>query len=619
MAKQSVRFEYDLHEQVITPMTTILSEIKEIEILKRKLSHARLDMDSANAVLKRKQKGNDTDTVLLANAENACNQFHMAQDTYITALLSFSSKEYDHIKPLQCLLTCQQKMFNDVSKILNAKLPGLQDNIEKTANTPVFGTDLDKHLDNTGKPVATVLQKCCSSLLRSGIEQPGIFRLAGGLPQLRKLKAMFDSNRMDEEEWEQDVFTLAQAIKLYLRELPEPLLTFDMFEEWIACIGNPRVTERVTRCRDLVQKLPNSFQINLQYVIWFLSQVASREAENKMGASNLGLVLGPNVLRTKNEDDNESITALNAGASLVELMIRNYSVIFPESLPADLTRLSLPRANTVSGAINTSRPSVRSHKKGKAPTPKRPTAAPLPPPRVDLDKSVSVPALPIASRSSAPSTPVKSHPAHATSEPVLNPFGDSDDEELVPEPPKREGRNLNLDSSIPVKQEEDDECNPFNSPTPDGMAEDNPFGPESVPEDTSAIAERVQEREEEEEEDDDDDFNPFGDSDGAVSEEEVAPPTSPRKISPPPPPKPEKKSSPPPITAKPKSVSEDVVSFENTESPTFSRSSNRSTPSHSRNASGGSINTDPLKKQHSRTPSDTANKPAPPPRHSLEQ
>ena len=605
MAKQSVRFEYDLHEQVISPMQTILSEIKEIEILKKKLSNARLDMDSANNTLQKRKshKGTEGDAQLLANAENATNQFHMAQDTYITALLSFSSKELDHIKPLQCLLTCQQRMYNDVSKILNSKLPGLQDNIEKTVNTPVFGSDLDKHLETTGKQIATVLQKCCSSLLKSGIEQPGIFRLAGGLPQLRKLKAMFDSNRMEEEDWENDVFTLAQAIKLYLRELPEPLLTFAMFEDWISCIGSPNVASRIPKCRELVQKLPNSFQINLQYLIWFLSQVAAKEPENKMGASNLGLVLGPNVLRTKNEDDNDSITALNASSSLVELMIKNYTTIFPDPLPADATRMSLPRAMTVSGAISSARPSVRSHKKGKAPTPKRPHNAPAPPPRVDLNKSDSLPAMPVSTSQSTPAPPpaaAKPTPEPATPE-SSNPFGDSDDDvEKTPDPPKRniEGKSLDLDVSIPVPNAEADEYNPFNSPTPDESS--------LVIEKSINNANQAKEKEE--------DLNPFGESDS----EEAASPTP---ASPPPPRPPAKKVVPPPspaskpsIPAKPKSVSEDVVNLQNTASPTFSRV----TPTHSRNASNSSVNSDGAKK-HSRNSSDATGKPAPPPRPSLEQ
>ncbi|XP_063694543.1 rho GTPase-activating protein 44-like isoform X2 [Bolinopsis microptera] len=595
MAKQSVRFEYDLHEQVITPMQTILSEIKEIEILKKKLSNARLDMDSANNTLaKRKShKGTEGDAQLLSNAENATNQFQMAQDTYITALLSFSSKELDHIKPLQCLLTCQQRMYNDVSKILNAKLPGLQDNIEKSVNTPVFGSDLDKHLETTGKQIASVLHRCCNSLLKSGIEQPGIFRLAGGLPQLRKLKAMFDSNRMEEEDWENDVFTLAQAIKLYLRELPEPLLTFTMFEQWIACIGNPNISSRVPRCRDLVQKLPNSFQVNLQYLIWFLSQVAGKEPENKMGASNLGLVLGPNVLRTKNEDDSDSITALNASSSLVELMIKNYVTIFPDPLPADSTRMSLPRSMTISGAINSSRPSVRTHKKGKAPTPKRPNNAPAPPPRMDLNKSDSVPVL-------SPSTPAK--PVQASTE--CNPFGDSDDDsEKTPDPPKRhiEGKSLELDVSIPVPSAQADDSNPFNSPTPDETnitLEQN-------------IKETRQGKEVEE------DLNPFGDSD---SEEVVSTPASPAPPKPPvkrpqPPSPPSKPVLPPSRPFK----SDDVVNIENTASPTFSRSNVATpTPTHSRNASNTSVNSDTAKK-HSQNPSDSVHKPAPPPRPSLEQ
>ena len=63
-------------------MQAILSEIKEIEILKKKLSNARLDIDSANNTLAKRKShdGTERDGQLLANAKNTTNQFQMAQD-----------------------------------------------------------------------------------------------------------------------------------------------------------------------------------------------------------------------------------------------------------------------------------------------------------------------------------------------------------------------------------------------------------------------------------------------------------------------------------------------------------------------------------------------------------
>jgi len=253
--------------------------------------------------------------------------------------------------------------------------------------------------------------------------------------------------------------------------------------------------------------------------------------------------------------------------------------------------MSLPRSMTISGAINSSRPSVRTHKKGKAPTPKRPNNAPAPPPRMDLNKSDSVPVL-------SPSTPAK--PVQASTE--CNPFGDSDDDsEKTPDSPKRhiEGKSLELDVSIPVPSADD--SNPFNSPTPDETnitLEQN-------------IKETRQGKEVEE------DLNPFGDSD---SEEVVSTPASPAPPKPPvkrpqPPSPPSKPVLPPSRPVK----SDDVVNIENTASPTFSRSNVATpTPTHSRNASNTSVNSDTAKK-HSQNPSDSVNKPAPPPRPSLEQ
>jgi len=590
IAKQSVRFELQLQETVLNPMTEILQSIKELEMLKRKLNHARLDMDMAR---KRSSQSTKADPQLVADAETAHNQFNMSQDTYITALLSFTSKESEHIRPLHNLLTCQQQMYSDVSKLLSTRLPSIQNSMEKTAMFPVFGTDLEKHLEHTGKPIAIVLQKCCHSLLKCGIESPGIFRLAGSLSQLRKLKAMFDSNRMDEDAWEQDVFTLAQAIKLYLRELPDPLLTFPMFSKWCDCINMKDMTKRVKRCKELIDILPTANQTNLQYLMWFLKKTADMEKVNKMGASNLGLVLGPNILRSEEEKEGENLTALNSASALTRLMIVEYDTLFPNPLPADLTNLSLPRTATMSVAgIRPDRPSIKSHKKGKAPTPKKagppppPNArvdlpSPAPPPRVDLDlTNKNTPPKP----SPKPTTPSRPDPPASEATNPFNPFGASDEEEEEPVPPVR--TSVLSDPVTPPKP--NPVTTPVSSPllahhkTPSAspkaspklpikpkVKESNPFGDDE--ESPSLIKEN--------------NFNPFAESDEETPEveEEVIPAIKPNR----------KSIRPSPISQQ---LSE-TVSFDRPESPSFAVTTTPTkSPCHSRNPSLG----------HTRTPSNTS-------------
>ena len=92
---------------------------------------------------------------------------------------------------------------------------------------PVYGCPLEKHLQLTNRKIALPIQICISALLRVGMDEQGLFRIASGAAKLRRVKMSFDA-------WcisfpialEYDPHTLAGALKSYLRELPEPILTY---------------------------------------------------------------------------------------------------------------------------------------------------------------------------------------------------------------------------------------------------------------------------------------------------------------------------------------------------------------------------------------------------------
>uniref|UniRef100_A0A671LN27 Rho-GAP domain-containing protein n=1 Tax=Sinocyclocheilus anshuiensis TaxID=1608454 RepID=A0A671LN27_9TELE len=63
--------------------------------------------------------------------------------------------------------------------------------------------------------------------------QQGLFRVAPSASKLKKLKASLDCGVLDFQEYSADPHAIAGALKSYLRELPEPLLTFDLYDDWI--------------------------------------------------------------------------------------------------------------------------------------------------------------------------------------------------------------------------------------------------------------------------------------------------------------------------------------------------------------------------------------------------
>jgi hypothetical protein len=101
-----------------------------------------------------------------------------------------------------------------------------------TTQKPVFGTSLDEHLRVTKREVSLAIEMCVGWLLNN-LNEEGLFRIPGSTSKVKKLKSAFDAGIVDIEEYARDPHTVAGALKSYLRELPEPLLTYNLYHEWI--------------------------------------------------------------------------------------------------------------------------------------------------------------------------------------------------------------------------------------------------------------------------------------------------------------------------------------------------------------------------------------------------
>lgn len=199
---------------------------------------------------------------------------------------------------------------------------------------PVYGVPLREHLRVTGKRIALPLEICITFLLKHGLREEGLLRIVGGSSKVKRLKSSIDSGCFSPKpipEY-QDVHVLASALKMYLRELPDPLLTSTMYKDWMQSMQRPE-TERLEIVKNLISKLPQANRDNLAYLIQFLSEL-SRHPQNKMSSSNIAIVIAPNLLW----DKEESLMNMGNCATtnmLVELFIKEVQTLFPD----DVSRL----------------------------------------------------------------------------------------------------------------------------------------------------------------------------------------------------------------------------------------------------------------------------------------
>ncbi|GFS40150.1 hypothetical protein NPIL_350481 [Nephila pilipes] len=200
----------------------------------------------------------------------------------------------------------------------------------------VFGCDLGEHLMNTSRDIPLVL-KCCTEFIEQHGIVDGIYRLSGVTSNIQKLRLAFDEDRVPnlmDEAILQDIHCVASLLKMYFRELPNPLLTFHLYDKFVNAVQADE-DMRLLKLRDVVQQLPPPHYRSLEYLMRHLSKVAAYGFQTGMTPKNVAIVWAPNLLRSR-DIENGGVGALHVvgvQAVLTEYLIRYTDIIFSEKMP----------------------------------------------------------------------------------------------------------------------------------------------------------------------------------------------------------------------------------------------------------------------------------------------
>ncbi|KAI5091529.1 rho GTPase-activating protein 24 isoform X4 [Silurus meridionalis] len=199
----------------------------------------------------------------------------------------------------------------------------------------IFGQKLEetvRYERRYGNKLAPMLvEQCVDFIRRWGLQEEGLFRLPGQANLVKELQEAFDCGEKPAFDGNTDVHTVASLLKLYLRELPEPVIPFCKYDELLACtkLYSKDQEAGIKELRRQVEGLPLVNYNLLKYICRFLDEVQSYSGVNKMSVQNLATVFGPNILRPKVEDP----VAIMEGAVLVQqlmaALIGQHATLFP--------------------------------------------------------------------------------------------------------------------------------------------------------------------------------------------------------------------------------------------------------------------------------------------------
>ncbi|XP_039284370.1 GTPase-activating protein CdGAPr isoform X3 [Nilaparvata lugens] len=230
----------------------------------------------------------------------------------------------------------------------------------------VFGCDLGEHLLNSGHEIPMVL-KCCAEFIEKHGLVDGIYRLSGVTSNIQRIRTTFDEDRIpalyEDEAILQDIHSVASLLKMYFRELPNPLCTYQLYNAFVAAVQTPvspdaSTDHRLLRMREVVHKLPPPHYRTLEYLMRHLARVSEKGPQTGMTARNIAIVWAPNLLRCKELEVGgvAALQGVGVQAVVTEFLIVYAELIFCSApLPASVipSQVTPKRSRPKSLAIST--------------------------------------------------------------------------------------------------------------------------------------------------------------------------------------------------------------------------------------------------------------------------
>ncbi|XP_040058577.2 rho GTPase-activating protein 9 isoform X15 [Gasterosteus aculeatus] len=242
----------------------------------------------------------------------------------------------------------ERKRVKTRLKKLILKRPPLQALQEKgLIKDQVFGCRLEMLCEREKSTVPRFVRLCTDAVEKRGLDADGIYRVSGNLAVIQKLRFLVDHERavttdgrymfpaefvqeeklnLDQSEWE-DIHVVTGALKLFFRELPEPLVPFGFFNDIVETVKMTDHMDRVDRLKCLVLNMPPPNHDTLQFMCCHLKRVLERSGTNRMTTQNIGIVFGPTLMRPERDNGNMAVNMVYQNQA-VELILSEFDHIF---------------------------------------------------------------------------------------------------------------------------------------------------------------------------------------------------------------------------------------------------------------------------------------------------
>ncbi|XP_068449158.1 rho GTPase-activating protein 45 isoform X1 [Clinocottus analis] len=286
----------------------------------------------------------------------------------------------------ECYLSCHKRCLETLAiQCGHKKLQG---------RLQLFGRDFAQVAGCASDGIPFIITKCVSEIERRALKLKGIYRVNGVKTRVEKLCQAFENGKELVELSQCSPHDISNVLKLYLRQLPEPIMLFRLYNRLMGLakeslqgeaetpegdeaepsggggvvvspaagkglvdLGpdtDPEVLVLVDKLKELLEELPKANIATLRYITRHLRRISELEDDNKMSPSNLGIVFGPSLMRPRPTGATISLSSLvdyPHQARIVEALIVFYSSIFQSKSAQSLKSCRSASISTEQGSV----------------------------------------------------------------------------------------------------------------------------------------------------------------------------------------------------------------------------------------------------------------------------
>uniref|UniRef100_A0A668TCS1 Rho GTPase activating protein 12a n=1 Tax=Oreochromis aureus TaxID=47969 RepID=A0A668TCS1_OREAU len=240
------------------------------------------------------------------------------------------SKKVKAMKPSTSMDSSEHKKTRSKLKKLLTGRPTLQTVKDKGyIKDQVFGCALSSLCQRENTTVPNFVKMCIDNVENNGLSVDGLYRVSGNLAVIQKLRFAVNHDEkvnLSDGKWE-DIHVTTGALKMFFRELPEPLFTYNLFHDFVSAIKISDHKHRVQSIKELVRQLPKPNHDTMQALFKHLRKVIDYGEENRMTTQSVAIVFGPTLLRPETETWNMAVHMVYQN-QIVELILLEYESIF---------------------------------------------------------------------------------------------------------------------------------------------------------------------------------------------------------------------------------------------------------------------------------------------------